>query len=34
IIDTIRRAIGTHLKNNRKFRKSRRTRQLLGKLIP
>ncbi|XP_059100524.1 uncharacterized protein LOC131894307 isoform X2 [Peromyscus eremicus] len=33
IIDTIRRAIGTHLKNNRKFRKSRRTRQLLGKLV-
>ncbi|XP_036022775.1 sperm acrosome-associated protein 7-like [Onychomys torridus] len=32
IIDTIRRAIGTHLKNNRKLRKSR-TRQLLGKLI-
>ncbi|XP_035308905.1 sperm acrosome-associated protein 7-like [Cricetulus griseus] len=33
IIDTIRRAIGTHLKKKRKFQKSRRIRQLLGKLI-
>ncbi|XP_021084704.1 sperm acrosome-associated protein 7-like [Mesocricetus auratus] len=32
IIDTIRRAIGTHLKKKRKFQKSRRIRQLLGKL--
>nr|XP_048312570.1 sperm acrosome-associated protein 7-like isoform X3 [Myodes glareolus] len=32
IIDTIRRAIGTHLMRKRKFQKSRRIRQLLEKL--
>ncbi|XP_021493189.1 sperm acrosome-associated protein 7-like [Meriones unguiculatus] len=33
MIDTIRRAIGTHFKKKQKYQKSRRTRQLLGRLI-
>ncbi|CAH6787035.1 1700016D06Rik [Phodopus roborovskii] len=33
IIDTLRRAIGTHFKKNQQFQKNRRIRQLLGKLI-